>query len=226
MRDNRREHPRTPAHSPAPGNAGRRQVFAGNFACEDAWGSRGRGFKSRRPDCFSNASWPGTAAVQQYPRKTLKVCMRPLSGRHAVGGFKITTLGRGGFASRVLRVVRHERGRHSRRASIADMPIQWASPPCSPWHRNPHLGGSSPAHSGTPAYVTDGDGRAGMRRARSAVLYRGQPWETGSVRGAQNGTFCRGLSSGGCASKFGGRPSKPERGNGHGKRAGSFLSGR
>jgi hypothetical protein len=151
--------------------------------------------------------------------------MRPLSGRHAVGGFKITTLGRGGFASRVLRVVRHERGRHSRRASIADMPIQWASPPCSPWHRNPHLGGSSPAHSGTPAYVTDGDGRAGMRRARSAVLYCDSP-SAGSVRGAQNGTFCRGLSSGGCASKFGGRPSKPERGNGHGKRAGSFLSGR
>ena len=30
--------------------------------------------------------------------------MRPMSGRHAAGGFKITTLGRGGFASRVLRV--------------------------------------------------------------------------------------------------------------------------
>ena len=150
--------------------------------------------------------------------------MRPLSGRHAVGGFKITTLGRGGFASRVLRVVRHERGRHSRRASIADMPIQWASPPCSPWHRNPHLGGSSPAHSGTPAYVTDGDGRAGMRRARSAVLYCDSP-STGSVRGAQNGTFCRGLSSGGCASKFGGRPSKPERGNGMGRGPGRCCLG-
>ena len=35
--------------------------------------------------------------------------MRPLSGPHAVGGFKITTLGRGGFACQVLRVVRHER---------------------------------------------------------------------------------------------------------------------
>ena len=34
-------------------------------------------------------------------------------------------------------------GRHSRRASVAAMPIQWASPPCSPWHRDPHLGGSS-----------------------------------------------------------------------------------
>ena len=33
-------------------------------------------------------------------------------------------------------------GRHSRRASVAGMPIQWASPPCSPWHRDPHLGGS------------------------------------------------------------------------------------
>ena len=97
--------------------------------------------------------------------------MRPLSGRHAVGGFKITTLGRGGFASRVLRVVRHER-----RTSLT------ASPGC--WHAYP-VGvsavltlapGSSPwrlqsAHGGTPAYVTDGDGRAGMRRARSAVRY-------------------------------------------------------
>ena len=34
-------------------------------------------------------------------------------------------------------------GRHSRRASVAGMPIQWASPPCSRWHRDPHLGGSS-----------------------------------------------------------------------------------
>ena len=34
-------------------------------------------------------------------------------------------------------------GRHSRRASVAGMPIQWASPPCSPWHRDPHLGGSN-----------------------------------------------------------------------------------
>ena len=33
--------------------------------------------------------------------------------------------------------------RHSRRASVAGMPISWASPPCSPWHRGPHLGGSS-----------------------------------------------------------------------------------
>ena len=96
--------------------------------------------------------------------------MRPLSGRHAVGGFKITTLGRGGFASRVLRVVRHER-----RTSLT------ASPGC--WHAYP-VGvsavltlapGSSPwrlqsAHGSTPAYVTDGDGRAGMRRARSALL--------------------------------------------------------
>ena len=95
--------------------------------------------------------------------------MRPLSGRHAVGGFKITTLGRGGFASPVLHVVRHER-----RTSLA------ASPGC--WHAYP-VGvsavltlapGSSPwrlqsAHGGTPTYVTDGDSRAGMRRARSAL---------------------------------------------------------
>ena len=68
----------------------------------------------------------------------------------------------------LLRVVRHER-----QTSLA------ASPGC--WHACP-VGvsavltlapGSSPwrpqsAHGGTPAYVTDGDGRAGIRRARSA----------------------------------------------------------
>ena len=35
--------------------------------------------------------------------------MRPLSGRHSVGGFKITTLGQGGFAFRVFRVQRERR---------------------------------------------------------------------------------------------------------------------
>jgi len=49
--------------------------------------------------------------------------MRPVSGRHAAGGFKITTLGRGGFASRVLRV------RHERRTSLT------ASLRC--WHAYP-----------------------------------------------------------------------------------------
>ena len=67
--------------------------------------------------------------------------------------------------------------------------------------------------------------RHGPRLRRVAVMYCDSP-STGSIRGAQNRTFCRGLSSGGCASKFGGRPSKPERGNGLGKRAGSFLPGR
>ena len=135
------------------------------------WGSRGRGFKSRRPDCFSNASSPYTAAVQQYPRKTLKVCMRPLSGRHAVGGCKITTLGRGGLASQVLRVVRHQR-RTPLTASLGcwhTYPVGVSAmltlaPGSSPWPLQP-------AHGGTPAYVTDGDGRAGIRCARSAVLY-------------------------------------------------------
>ena len=47
--------------------------------------------------------------------------MRPLSGRHAVGGFKITTLGRGGFASRVLRVL-------------------WGSPGCCMTLRNARFG--------------------------------------------------------------------------------------
>ena len=125
-------------------------IRCGSRVGASIWGSRGRGFKSRRPVCFSNASSPCTAAVQQCPRKTLKVCMRPVSGRHAAGGFKITTLGRGGFASRVLRVVRHER-----RTSLT------ASPGC--WHAYP-VGvsavltlapGSSPwrlqsAHGGTP----------------------------------------------------------------------------
>jgi hypothetical protein len=95
--------------------------------------------------------------------------MRPLSGRHAVGGFKITTLGRGGFASRVLRVVRHER-RTSLTASlgcwhaypVGVSAVLTLAPGSSPWRLQS-------AHGGTPAYVTDGDGRAGMRRARSAV---------------------------------------------------------
>ena len=92
--------------------------------------------------------------------------MRPLSGRHAVGGFKITTLGRGGFA---LRVIRHER-RTSLTATLGcwhAYPVDVSAvltlaPGSSPWRLQS-------AHGGTPAYVTDGDGRAGMRRARSAV---------------------------------------------------------
>jgi len=65
--------------------------------------------------------------------------------------------------------------RHERRTSLT------ASLGC--WHAYPVGGsavltlapGSSPwrlqsAHGGNPAYVTDGDGRAGMRRARSAVI--------------------------------------------------------
>jgi hypothetical protein len=96
--------------------------------------------------------------------------MRPLSGRHAVGGFKITTLGRGGFASRVLRVVRHER-RTSLTASLGC----WHAYPVGVSAMLTLAPGSSPwrlqsAHGGTPAYVTDGDGRAGMRRARSAAM--------------------------------------------------------
>ena len=64
--------------------------------------------------------------------------------------------------------------RHERRTSLT------ASLGC--WHAYPVdvsavltlAPGSSPwrlqsAHGGTPAYVTDGDGRAGMRRARSAL---------------------------------------------------------
>jgi hypothetical protein len=50
LSDNRREHRRTSAYTRVPDGAGERRVFAGNFAHEDAWGSRGRGFKSRRPD--------------------------------------------------------------------------------------------------------------------------------------------------------------------------------
>jgi hypothetical protein len=112
---------------------------------------------------------------QQYSStrgRLLKVCMRPLSGRHAAGGFKITTLGGGGFASRMLRVVRHER-----RTPLTASPGCWhayqvgvsavltLAPGSSPWRLQS-------AHGGTPAYVTDGDGRAGMRRARSADMGR------------------------------------------------------
>ena len=88
--------------------------------------------------------------------------MRPLSGRHAAGGFKITTLGRGGLASRVLRVVRHER-RTSLTTSlgcwhayaVGVSAVLTLAPGSSPWRLQS-------AHGGTPAYVTDGDGRAGM----------------------------------------------------------------
>ena len=69
----------------------------------------------------------------------------------------------------MLRVVRHER-----RTSLTASPGCWnaypvgvsavltLAPRSSPWRLQS-------AHGGTPAYVTDGDGRAGMRGARSAV---------------------------------------------------------
>ena len=68
----------------------------------------------------------------------------------------------------MLRVVRHER-RTSLTASLgcwhADpvgvSAVLTLAPGSSPWRLQS-------AHGGTPAYVTDGDGRAGMRRARSA----------------------------------------------------------
>jgi len=105
--------------------------------------------------------------------------MRPLSGRHAVGEFKITTLGRGGFASRVLRVVRHER-----RTSLTASPGYWHAYPVSVSAVLTLAPGSSPwrlqsAHGGTSAYVTDGDGRAGMPspapRPRRAAALGGRP---------------------------------------------------
>jgi hypothetical protein len=46
--------------------------------------------------------------------------MRPLSGRHAVGGFKITTLGRGGLRPGCYAFAMSA-GRNSRRASVAGM---------------------------------------------------------------------------------------------------------
>jgi hypothetical protein len=59
-------------------------------------------------------------------------------------------------------------GRHSRRAPVAGLPpvgvsaVLTLAPGSSPWRLQP-------AHAATPAYVTDGDGKAGMRRARSGV---------------------------------------------------------
>jgi hypothetical protein len=41
-------------------------IRCGSGAGAGIWGSRGRGFKSRLPDCFSNASSRCTAVVQQY----------------------------------------------------------------------------------------------------------------------------------------------------------------
>jgi hypothetical protein len=77
--------------------------------------------------------------------------MRPLSGRYTVGGFKITTLGRGGFASRVLRVLSGSlsccttwRLNVSRRCSATPQP------------RVVHVvvAAQSPADYGRPTYAT------------------------------------------------------------------------
>ena len=70
----------------------------------------------------------------------------------------------------LLRVARHER-RTSLTASlgcwhaypVGVSAVLTLAPGSSPWRLQS-------AHGGTPAYVTDGDGRAGMRRAGSAVL--------------------------------------------------------
>ena len=117
-----------------------------------------------------------------------KVCMRPLSGRHAADEFKITTLGRGGFASRCYAFAMRA-GRHLRRAPVAGMPVQWASAPCSPWHRDPHLGGSS-RHMAVPRLtsrtVTAGPG-CGARDPPICTDFDPMPIE---VLAAQIGSFC------------------------------------
>ncbi len=90
-----------------------------------------------------------------------------------------------------IRVVRHER-----RTSLT------ASPGC--WHAYPVrvsavltlAPGSSPwrlqsAHGGTPAYVTDGDGRAGMRRARSAVRRGNRVWKLRRMAVPERDVLCR-----------------------------------
>jgi hypothetical protein len=70
LSDNRREHGRTSAYTHVPASAGQLQVFAGNFAREHAWGSRGRGFKSRRPDWsdgFFGPSFGSQLGSQWFP---------------------------------------------------------------------------------------------------------------------------------------------------------------
>ena len=122
--------------------------------------------------------------------------MRPLNGRHAVGGFKITTLGRGGFASRLLRPsFAMSAGRHSRRASVAGLPIQRASPPCSPWHRDPHLGGSGRRMAVprlTSRTVTAGPGSG----ARDPPIWRAASGTCSGLSGRQIRALGAAVSSG------------------------------
>ncbi len=70
MSDNRDEQPRTSTDDRVLVNAGNASIFAGNFVNEDAWGSRGRGFKSRRPDWsdgFFRLSFGGQLGSQWFP---------------------------------------------------------------------------------------------------------------------------------------------------------------
>ncbi len=80
-------------------------------------------------------------------------------------------------------------GRHSRRASADGMPIQWASPPCSPWHRDPHLGRSSRRMAvprPTSRTVTAGPGCG----ARDPPLWRRFPATRVTDCGAQTRVIC------------------------------------
>ena len=101
-------------------------------------------------------------------------------------------------------------GRHSRRAPVAGMPIQCASPPCSPWHRDPHLGGSSRRMAVprlTSRTVTAGPGCGARDPPLGAVI------GCGSSAGwpCPNGTFCAGLALVICRSRASRRPRRRSR---------------
>ena len=71
------------------------------------------------------------------------------------------------------------------------MPVRWASPPCSRWHRDARRGGSS-RRMAAHARVTDGGGRAEIWRAsnrrylkpdfRCLRCKRGRPWASARTR--------------------------------------------
>ena len=135
---------------------GKAQLVPGRFGTRSPnrsapwWTSSSPHWTPARP------SWPTTSctAVSRSPA-VARCCAAWISGYAKRQGcrsswptirwskWRSARANRGGFASRVLRVVRHQR-RTSLTASLGCWhAYPGASPPCSPWHRDPHLGGSS-----------------------------------------------------------------------------------
>ena len=121
--------------------------------------------------------------------------MRPVSGRHAAGGFKITTLGRGWICvPGVTRVVRHER-RTSLTASlrcwhaypVGVFAVLTLAPGSSPWRLQSALAVPRPMSR----TVTAGPGCG----ARDPPIWRRLGRLVFHAQAAPNRMFCRGDES-------------------------------